>query len=92
MSGESATQPHDGDSPVEGQVFRASADTSSRNPHDWGRAAAQLFQELAEQASSAGVGPVEENMMDADVRMHVKSIPSGVTISATWEAVPSAEQ
>ena len=53
------------------RVFSASADSSSRNPQDWGRAAAQLFQHLAEQASNAGGGPIEENMVDADVRLHV---------------------
>jgi hypothetical protein len=76
---------------AEARVFNASADTSSRNPQDWGRAAAQLFQHLAEQASNAGGGPIEENMVDADVRLHVKSIESGVTISATWETLPHSE-
>jgi hypothetical protein len=75
----------------EAGVYSASADSSSRNPQDWGRAAAQLFQQLAEQASTAGGGPVEENMVNADIHMHVKSIPGGVTISATWETLPAID-
>jgi hypothetical protein len=67
--------------------YTASAESSSRNPQDWGRAVAIIFESLAEQARDAGVGPVETNMLGAEVHLRISSIPDGVTIEGTWTTV-----
>jgi hypothetical protein len=67
--------------------YTASAESSSRNPHDWGRAVALIFESLAEQARAAGGGPAVTNMVGAEVHLRITSIPDGVAITGTWTDV-----
>jgi hypothetical protein len=75
-----------------GPVYTASENTTSRHPQDWGRAVAVVFERLAEQARVAGNGPETRNLFDADITIHVKKIPDGVTISATWETTFESDE
>jgi hypothetical protein len=67
--------------------YTASAESSSRNPQDWGRAVARIFESLAEQAREAGGGPATTNMVGAEVHLRITSIPDGVAITGTWTDV-----
>jgi len=67
--------------------YTASAESSSRNPQDWGRAVALIFESLAEQARAAGDDPAVANMVGAEVHLRITSIPDGVAITGTWTDV-----
>jgi len=65
------------------QEYRASADTTSRHPQDWGRAVAVVLERLAEQAAADGADQ-DGALVGADVALHISEVVDGVRIDAVW--------
>jgi hypothetical protein len=58
--------------------------SSSKNPHDWGRAMATAISRLVEQADQAGDVVEHENLYNEDLHLFVEETADGVDITMAW--------
>jgi hypothetical protein len=66
------------------KTYTATAESSSRNPQDWGRAMAQAMSSLATQATSDADQSNWEDLIGEDLQLHIADSAEGVTISLSW--------
>lgn len=66
------------------RTYKASAESSSRNPHDWGRAMAQALESLARQARSSPDDGSYDDLLGQDLQLHIVESGDGVVLSLTW--------
>ncbi|MCG2624840.1 hypothetical protein LVY72_23400 [Arthrobacter sp. I2-34] len=72
-----------------GTVYQASAESNSKEPHDWGRAMAAATSALATQLSLAGSSHAA--LFGEDLRLTVTETTDGVAITLTWTPGGSPE-
>lgn len=58
--------------------------SSSKHPHDWGRAMAVAISRLVEQADQAGDVVEHENLYNEDLHLFVEENDDGVDITMSW--------
>lgn len=71
--------------------YTASAASSSRDPHDWGRAMASAMTSLAEEADAGG-DPAHEALYGQDLHLSITPTEEGVLITLGWTPSSSGGQ
>ncbi len=66
------------------KTYSATAESSSRNPQDWGRAMAQAMSSLATQATTDTDQSNWEDLIGEDLQLHIADAGEGVIISLSW--------
>ena len=69
--------------------FRATEESTSKHPQDWGRAMAVAISRLAVMAREAGDPVHHEALIGEDLRLYVEDTEHGVSITMSW--TPSEE-
>ncbi len=64
--------------------FTATEESTSKHPHDWGRAMAVAICRLAEMAREAGDPVHDEALIGEDLHLFVKDTEDGVNITMSW--------
>ncbi|NKX54122.1 hypothetical protein [Arthrobacter mobilis] len=62
--------------------YTASAESNSKDPHDWGRAMAAAMSALAAQSSTEGSSHTD--LFGRDMRLMVTETAEGVRITLSW--------
>ncbi|MUK00540.1 hypothetical protein GM708_00515 [Vibrio cholerae] len=74
--------------------FTATEESTSRHPHDWGRAMAVAISRLADMAREAGDPVHHEALIGEDLHLFVEDTEGGVAITMSWtpreQAAPTA--
>ncbi|MBG6215958.1 hypothetical protein IWX75_000395 [Arthrobacter sp. CAN_A6] len=75
--------------------FTATEESSSKHPHDWGRAMAVAISRLADMAREAGDEFEHEALLGEDLHLFVEDTDDGVDITISWtpreqKALPAA--
>lgn len=64
--------------------FAATAESTSKHPHDWGRAMAVAICRLTEMAREAGDPVHHEALVGEDLHLFVEDTEEGVNITMSW--------
>ncbi len=64
--------------------FTATEESSSKHPHDWGRAMAVAISRLADMAREAGDEFEHEALLGEDLHLFVEDTEDGVNITISW--------
>jgi hypothetical protein len=64
--------------------FAATAESTSKHPHDWGRAMAVAICRLTDMAREAGDPVHHEALIGEDLHVFVEDTAEGVTITMSW--------
>ncbi len=64
--------------------FTATEESTSRHPHDWGRAMAVAISRLADMAREAGDPVHHEALIGEDLHLFVEDTEGGVSITMSW--------
>jgi hypothetical protein len=83
-----------GTMPAMGTTYIGSAESNSKDPHDWGRAMAAAMSALVAQSSlaqSSSEGSSHTALFGRDLRLTVTETADGVGITLSWSPEDSAE-
>lgn len=64
--------------------FTATEESTSKHPHDWGRAMAVAICRLTDMAREAGDPVHDEALIGEDLHLFVKDTEHGVNITMSW--------
>ena len=64
--------------------FSVTEESSSKHPHDWGRAMAVAISRLVEMAHEAGDVVENENLYGEDLHLFVRETEEGADITMSW--------
>lgn len=64
--------------------FSVTEESSSKHPHDWGRAMAVAISRLVELAHEAGDVVEHENLYGEHLQLFVRETDDGVDITMSW--------
>jgi hypothetical protein len=65
---------------TEPEKYSATAEASSMDPHDWGRALALALTRLAEQIAPEGSDDIHTLLVGRDLHLKISDEPAGVSI------------
>ncbi|WDF33034.1 hypothetical protein PTW37_14450 [Arthrobacter agilis] len=71
--------------------FTATEESTSKHPHDWGRAMAVAICRLTEMAREAGDPVHHEELIGEDLHLFVEDTDDGVNITMSWTPRERAE-
>lgn len=72
---------------TETENYSATAESSSVDPHDWGRAMALALTRLAEQIAPGGSEDIHALLVGRDLHLKIGDEPGGVTITVSTEPI-----
>ncbi len=75
---------------TEPQKYSAAAESSSMDPHDWGRAMALAVTRLAEQLAPEGSDDIHTLLVGRDLHLKISDEPAGVTIRVSTGPISDA--
>lgn len=67
-----------------GKKFTATEESTSKHPHDWGRAMAVTITRLTEMAREAGDPVHDEALIGEDLHLFVEDTEDGVSVTMSW--------
>jgi hypothetical protein len=68
---------------TEAEQYSATAESSSMDPHDWGRAMALAVTRLAKQIEPEGSGDIHALLVGRDLFLKISDEPGGVAITVS---------
>ncbi|MFD1213231.1 hypothetical protein ACFQ36_14405 [Arthrobacter sp. GCM10027362] len=71
-------------------IYTGSAESNSKDPHDWGRAMAAAMSDLLTRSSIKG--SCRKELFGEDLRLTVAETTEGVQITLTWNSVENSPE
>ncbi|MGO4805558.1 hypothetical protein AB4089_10565 [Arthrobacter sp. 2MCAF15] len=75
---------------TEPENYSATAESSSMDPHDWGRAMALALTRLAEQLAPGDSEDIHSSIVGRGLHLKISDEPGGVTITVSTGPVPDS--
>jgi hypothetical protein len=75
---------------TEPEKYSATAESSSMDPHDWGRAMALALTRLAEQIAPDDSEDIHALVVGRNLHLKISDEPGGVTITVSTEPIPDS--
>ena len=69
---------------IHDRKFETTERSTSKNPHDWGRAMAVAISRLAAMAREAGDSVPHDSLYGEDLHLYVEEVDDGVDITVSW--------
>jgi hypothetical protein len=77
-----------GEQMTEQENYSATAESSSMDPHDWGRAMALALTRLADQIAPEGSDDIHSLVVGKGLHLKISDEPGGVTITVSTAPIP----